>query len=138
MQLVGRIRLAPLERRLPASVLIAGVYALQPIAIAVLVLASGAFAPFVFVLLFGAGRGADTLIRNTLVARLYGPRRFASIQGVLGLFITLALAIGPVGLGALYDRIGGYELGFWLVCAASVVALFAVVRGTRAGRPASE
>ena len=84
MQLVGRISLAPLERRLPASVLIAGVYALQPIAIAVLVLASGAFAPFVFVLLFGAGRGADTLIRNTLVARLYGPRRFASILGING------------------------------------------------------
>jgi len=138
MQVVGRIFLAPLERRLTPSTVVALVYALQPIALFVLLAFAGGIAPFVFVVLYGAGRGADTLIRNTAVARLYGPRRFASIQGVLGLFITVALAIGPVGLGALYDRQGGYETGFWLVCAASVVALGALVWGTRAGRPASE
>src|SRR5205823_8895425 len=131
MQLVGRISLAPLERRLPASVLIAAVYALQPIAIAVLVLASGALAPFVFVLLFGAGRGADTLIRNTLVARLYGPRRFASIQGVLALIVTMSWAAGPVGLGAIYDRFGAYDIGLWIVAAASVIAAVAVSIGSR-------
>jgi MFS family permease len=138
MQVVGRIFLAPLERRLSPSAVVAFVYALQPIALFVLLAFAGGFVPFVFVVLYGAGRGADTLIRNTAVARLYGPRRFASIQGVLGLFITVALASGPVGLGALYDRQGGYETGFWFVCAASVVALGALVWGTRAGRPASE
>ena len=138
MQVVGRIFLAPLERRLAPSAVVALVYALQPIALFVLLAFAGSVAPFVFVVLYGAGRGADTLIRNTAVARLYGPRRFASIQGVLGLFITVALAIGPVGLGALYDRQGGYDAGFWLACAASVVALGAVVWGTRAGRRASE
>ena len=138
MQVVGRILLAPLERRLAPSAVIAAVYALQPIALFVLLVFAPSVAVFAFVVLYGAGRGADTLIRNTAVARLYGARRFASIQGVLGLFITLALAIGPVGLGALYDRQGGYEEGFWLVCAASVVALGALVWGTRAGRPASE
>src|SRR6185503_13754909 len=111
--------LAPLERRVAATTLVAGVYALQPIALAVLVLFTGPLAPFVFVVLYGA-------------------RRFASIQGVLGLFITLGLAVGPVGLGALYDRLGGYELGFWLVAGASVVAVGAVTWGTRIGRPASE
>ena len=138
MQLVGRILLAPLERRLPASLLVAGVYSLQPIALALLLLVKGTLIPFVFVALFGAGRGADTLIRNTVVARLYGPRRFASIQGVLNLIVTGAWAAGPVGLGLVYDRFGGYEPGFWFVAAASVVALAAVTWGTRAGRPASE
>ena len=138
MQVVGRLLLAPLERRVPASALVAGVYALQPIAILVLLLVSGAWVPFVFVVLFGSGRGVDTLIRNTVVARLYGPRRFASIQGVLGLVITVALAAGPVGLGAVYDRFGGYEHGFAFVAFASVIAMVAVTWGTRAGRPASE
>ncbi len=131
MQLVGRILLAPLERRLPGPVLIAGVYALQPLAILVLLLTTGALAPFLFVLLFGAGRGADTLVRNTAVARLYGARRFASIQGVLSLIVTVAWAAGPVGLGAIYDRFGGYDVGLWIVFAASVVAAVAVSVGTR-------
>ncbi|HZP96235.1 MAG TPA: MFS transporter [Candidatus Limnocylindria bacterium] len=130
-QLVGRIFLAPLERRLPGSVLIAGVYSLQPLAILVLLLAGGALAPFVFVLLFGAGRGADTLVRNTAVARLYGARRFASIQGVLSLVIAGAWSLGPVSLGAIYDRFGGYDVGLWLVCGASVIAAIALSVGTR-------
>jgi len=130
-QLIGRISLAPLERRMSPAAVIATVYALQPIAILFLIVLSGPLAPFVFVVLFGAGRGADTLIRNTLVARLYGPRRFASIQGVLSLMITGALAIGPVALGAIYDRFGGYDLGLWLVAGASVVAAVAVLVGTR-------
>jgi MFS family permease len=138
MQVVGRILLAPLERRVPAAALVAGVYALQPLALAVLLLAGGALAPFVFVALFGAARGADTLIRNTVVARLYGPRRFASIQGVLNLIITGAWAAGPVALGAVYDRFGGYEPGFWFVALASIVAMVAVSLGTRAGRASSE
>ena len=138
MQLVGRVLLAPLERRVSASALVAAVYSLQPIAILILLLVPGMLAPFVFVALFGAGRGADTLIRNTVVARLYGPRRFASIQGVLNLVITGAWAAGPVGLGAVYDRFGRYDVGLWVVALASIVAMIAVSAGTRAGGQASE
>jgi MFS family permease len=138
MQVVGRLVFAPLERRASPSVLVALVYALQPAAILLLLLASGAWVPFVFVFLFGAGRGMDTLLRNTVVARLYGPRRFASIQGVLGLVITVALAAGPVGLGAVYDRFGQYDPGLWFVAFTSVVAVVAVSWGTRTGQPASE
>jgi predicted MFS family arabinose efflux permease len=129
---------APLERRIPAPALVALVYALQPLAVLVLLLASGPWVPFVFVALFGAGRGIDTLLRNTVVARLYGPRRFASIQGVLGLLITIALAAGPVGLGAVYDRFGRYDPGLWVVAFTSVVAVIAVSWGTRTAQPASE
>ena len=138
MQVVGRLVFAPLERRVSPSALVAVVYALQPIAILLLVLASGAWVPFAFVLLFGAGRGIDTLLRNTVVARLYGPRRFASIQGVLGLIITIALAAGPVGLGVVYDRFGRYDPGLWFVAFTSLVAVVAVSWGTRTGQPASE
>ena len=138
MQVVGRLLFAPLERRVSASALVALVYALQPAAVLVLLLVSGAWVPFVFVVLFGAGRGIDTLLRNTVVARLFGPRRFASIQGVLGLLITIALAAGPVGLGAVYDRFGRYDPGLWVVAATSVVAVVAVSWGTRGPQPASE
>lgn len=131
MQVVGRIALAPLERRLDPAVLIALVYGIQPLAIVVLLLGPGSVAPWIFVLLFGASRGADTLIRNTVVARLYGPRRFASISAVLSLVTTFAAASGPIALGAVYDTFGGYEPGFWVVAIAGVVAAAAVVIATR-------
>src|SRR6185503_10889749 len=38
MQVVGRLLFAPVERRVPASALVASVYALQPLSILVLVL----------------------------------------------------------------------------------------------------
>jgi len=126
MQLVGRLLLAQFERRLAPTATIAAVYALQPFALLVLLLGPLAVAPYAFVVLFGAGRGADTLIRNTAVARLYGARRFASIQGVLSLIITGAWAGSPVALGAIYDRFGGYEIGLWIVLVASLVALVAI------------
>lgn len=137
MQVVGRLAFAPLERRVSPSALVALAYALQPAAVLVLLLASGAWVPFVFVALFGAGRGIDTLLRNTVVARLYGARRFASIQGVLGLVITIALAVGPVGLGFAYDRFGRYDPGLWFVAFTSLVAVVAVSWGTRTAQPAS-
>lgn len=127
MQLVGRLLLAPLERRVGLSLVVAGNYLLQPVAILVLM----AGAPFAFVVLFGAGRGADTLLRNTIVARLYGARRFASIAGVLSLFVTLALSAGPIGLGIAYDAFGGYGPGFAVVAAASLVTVAAVVTAIR-------
>jgi predicted MFS family arabinose efflux permease len=133
MQLVGRILLGPLERRLPATTTIATVYALQPIALLVMLLGPVGIAPYLFVVLFGAGRGADTLIRNTAVARLYGARRFASIQGVLSLIITGAWAGSPVALGAIYDRFGGYDIGLWIVLGASVIALVAIRIGVDKG-----
>jgi len=133
MQLVGRILLAPLERRVAPTTAIAIVYALQPIALLVLLLGPVTIAPYVFVVLFGAGRGADTLIRNTAVARLYGARRFASIQGVLSLVITGAWAGSPVALGAIYDRLGGYDVALWIVLAASIVALVAIRIGVDRG-----
>ena len=129
MQLVGRIFLAPLERTFSPTAVIVGVYALQPAAM-LLLLAGGPMAlVVVFVMLFGAGRGADTIIRNTAVARHYGPRRFASIQGVLSFVITFAWAGGPVALGAVYDRFGSYTLGLWAVLATSVVATVTVAVG---------
>lgn len=136
MQVVGRLALAPLERRLPLPAVLAAVYLLQPLGIVVLLLGPAA-APYLFVVLFGAGRGADTILRNTLVARLYGARRFASIAAVLSLFVTLAQAAGPVGLGLVYDAAGSYEPGLWVVAAASLVAVGAVTWGTRTAAPAS-
>ncbi|MDE3193502.1 MAG: MFS transporter [Chloroflexota bacterium] len=116
-QVLGRLVFAPLEERLPQRTLALLIYAACPVALAVLLLVPSPAGVVVFVALFGAGRGSETLLRSTLVARYYGARRFASIYGVLTLFMTGTQALAPVALGAAYDAARTYVPGLWVLVA---------------------
>jgi MFS family permease len=133
-QVLGRLLFAPLERRLAPRVVSLLIYIGQPLALLILLFVPSALGVIAFVLLFGAARGMETLVRSTIVAGLYGPRRIASIAAVLTLATTLTQAIAPVSLGAVYDRVRSYEPGIWALIALSCVAAIAVYVGDR--RPA--
>jgi MFS family permease len=133
-QVLGRLLFAPLERVLPPRAVSLLIYAGQPIALLILLFLPSEIGIIAFVLLFGAARGAETLVRSTIVAGLYGPRRIASIAAVLTLATTLTQAISPVSLGAVYDNVRSYVPGFWALFALSCVAMVAVYLGDR--RPA--
>ena len=134
-QLVGRLAFAPLEGRVPRGRLAALVLLLQPLALLTLLLAPGPAGLAAFVVLFGAGRGAATLARATLVAGLYGPARYASISGVLALCLTLAQAAAPLALGAGRDALGTYRPFLWGLVAVSTVAAVAAVLAVRRAAP---
>lgn len=123
-QVLGRLAFAPLEERLSQRTLALLIYAGSPVALAVLLLVPNALGVVLFVALFGGARGAETLLRSTLVAGYYGARRFASIYAVLTLFMTGTQAIAPLGLGAVYDTARTYVPGLWalvvLLCGASL------------------
>jgi MFS family permease len=133
-QVLGRLLFAPLERRLAPRTVSLLVYIGQPLALLILLFVPTELGVIGFVILFGAARGAETLVRSTIVAGLYGPRRIASIAAVLTLATTLTQAIAPVSLGAVYDGVKTYAPGIWALIALSVVAAFAVYLGDR--RPA--
>jgi MFS family permease len=133
-QVLGRLLFAPLERRLPPRTVSLLIYVGQPLALLILLFVPSELGVIAFVVLFGAARGAETLVRSTIVAGLYGPRRIASIAAVLTLATTLTQAIAPVSLGAVYDSVKSYAPGIWALVGLSVVAAFAVYRGDR--RPA--
>ncbi len=133
-QVLGRLLFAPLERRFAPRTISVLIYAGQPLALLILLFVPSELGVVAFVLLFGAARGAETLVRSTIVAGLYGPRRIASIAAVLTLATTLTQAISPVTLGAVYDAVGSYVPGIWALIALSVVAAGAVYLGDR--RPA--
>jgi MFS family permease len=130
-QLVGRLAFAPLESRFAPRRVSALMFSLQPLALLVLLLVPSIPGALLFVLLFGASRGAETLMRSTVVAGLYGPGRFGSITGVLAVFITGAQAVGPVSLGAAYDMLGGYEPAFWFMVLITLAAAVAIYAGDR-------
>ncbi|HZC31121.1 MAG TPA: MFS transporter [Gaiellaceae bacterium] len=123
-QVLGRLAFAPLAERLSQRALALLIYAGSPVALALLLLVPSALGVIVFVGLFGAARGAETLLRSTLVAGYYGARRFASIYAVLTLFMTAAQALAPLALGAVYDAARTYVPGLWalvaLLCGASL------------------
>ncbi len=133
-QVVGRLLFAPLERRFAPRTVSLLVYLGQPVALLILVLVPSEPGVLLFVGLFGAVRGMETLLRSTIVAGLYGPRRIASIAAVLTLATTLTQAISSVSLGAVYDAARSYVPGFWALVVLSCVAAIAVHRGDR--RPA--
>jgi MFS family permease len=133
-QVLGRLLFAPLERRLPPRAVSLLIYIGQPLALLILLFAPSELGIVAFVVLFGAARGAETLVRSTIVAGLYGPRRIASIAAVLTLATTLTQAVSPVSLGAVYDAVGSYVLGIWALIALSVVAAIAVYVGDRRPR----
>ena len=83
--------------------------------------------PVLFVVLFGAGFGAITPARAALVADRYGSVSYARISSVLGLFVTGARALAPVGAGIMYDLLGTYLPIFWILTGVSVLAAGAIL-----------
>jgi MFS family permease len=78
-------------------------------------------------MLFGAAKGCLTLVRPAFVADLYGRANYASIAGVLAFVVTLAQAGAPVGAGAAYDALGGYQPILWGLVAVSALASASVL-----------
>lgn len=133
--LPGRIIFTPLGDILPRRFVAAAIFLAQALGIAALLVFPGSIGIFMFAALFGAGFGAITPARVALVADAYGAANYATISGVLAAIILASRAIAPVGVGALYDAIGGYPPIFWGLGAISALAA-AIVCTTRSA-PAS-
>jgi MFS family permease len=112
-QVLGRILLGLVGDRVALRISAAVVLGVQPIALLVLMLVPGTFGVFVFIALFGAAKGALTLIRPAYVASLYGRARYASIAGALAGPVIVANALGPIMAGIAHDRLGSYEPILW-------------------------
>jgi hypothetical protein len=111
-----------LEGRFPRDAVTAGVFALQAVALIVLIQSRSAVGVLIFVLPFGAASGAVTLARATAVAEFYGPDHYGSIGGVVGMFVTGARTLAPVGAGAMSAALGGYSPVLWTLTLGSTLA----------------
>jgi MFS family permease len=137
MQIPGRVLLGPLERRISARWLAVWVFLLQGLGLVALTTSRSAAGVFVFAVLFGTGAGAATLVRATVVARLYGVENYGSISGVLAMFATSARALAPLAASLGYELAGGYQPVLWALVAVSFAAVSAqyFVEGAGNRRP---
>ena len=130
-QVFGRVIIAFLEGRLPRDVVTAGIFALQAAALVVLIGWPSPLGVLMFVLPFGAASGAVTLARASAVADFYGPAHYGSIGGVVGMFVTGARTLAPVGAGAMSAALDGYVPVLWTLVSGSALAAIAMFMAQR-------
>jgi MFS family permease len=80
----------------------------------------------------GTARGLYTLVGATLVSDLWGPERYAAINGVLGAPVSVATALGPFAGAWTAELVGGYPATFavlaLLAAGGSALSVLAVRR----------
>ena len=84
----------------------------------------------VYVALFGAGSGTQTIMRAALLAERYGPEHYGSINGAQSLALTGARTLAPIGAGVLAGLIGGYTGLLSILMILVAAGLVAVLRVT--------
>lgn len=127
MQVAGRVVFAPLDSRLSGRVMVAGIFALQGIGLFMLLFGASPWWIVVFIVVFGAAYGAQTLSRASVIAELFGSSHYGRISSVMAIFLTLAGTAAPVGAGLIYDHFGSYQPVLWLVVGLALAATVIVV-----------
>ena len=134
MSVGGRILVTVLGRRWPLAQTSAAIFAVQALAVGVLLLIHGPAGVIAFVVLFGLGVGLISLARAALVADFYGVAAYASINGVLALLLTTARAAAPVAAATLRTATGNYQLVMAAVALCSTIASLAMAHADRLHR----
>lgn len=136
MQVVGRAAFAPLEARLSARLMVAGVFGLQAAAIAALLFGASFWTVIIFITVFGASYGAQLLARASMIAEMFGASHYGRISSVMAIFLTISGTIAPVGAGLIYDHFGSYQLVLWLMVGLGLAATVVMVVARSAVKPA--
>lgn len=121
-QVLARILATMFGKHVSAVTLTAAVFALQALALGVLIGWQERTGILLAVLMLGAGRGAVTLMRPQLIADFYGRTHFGVISGTLASFLTLAGSLAPIGIGLAYGAIGSYTPLLWAMATMSILA----------------
>jgi MFS family permease len=88
-------------------------------------------AALLFVLFYGMGNGMLTIVKGTAIAQYVNREHVATLNGALGLPSAVARALAPWMLGVLWQPGAGYTTGLWVLLAASVVAVLALIGAQR-------
>lgn len=130
MQLPGRLFYTPIRRRLSIFGSTATVLLVQAFALAGLPMVRGRIGLAVFVIAFGMGNGAATLVRATGIGELFEPEVYGRIGGLVAFFTAVARASGPIVAALAYQKLGSYGAVFWSLAALLVIGA-ATLRLTR-------
>ena len=129
--LPGRFFLNHLGDRYGAQWLLTLVLGTLALGVAVFTLARSANWLYLYVAVYGVAFGARSALRASVMAQHFGRRAYGTITGVQGVIMAIPAAFGPLAAGWLYDRLGNYQLAFWLTTAAFALAALLVLMTPR-------
>lgn len=133
-QVAARILATLVGNRISQVPLTGIVFAMQAVALAILLEWQHRAGVLVAVLILGMGRGVVTLMRPGLVADFYGRRHFGAINGSLAFVLSGARSLAPIGTGLAIGMLGGYRPVFWGLAAISLLAASMMVGVSRTER----
>lgn len=135
MQVFGRALLYVFEHHFDLHLANRLIPCLIPIGLATLLAGAGhPAAALAFVLFYGMGNGMLTIVKGTAIAQYVNREHVATLNGALGLPSAIARALAPLMLGLLWTPAGGYTAGLWILLAASLIAVLALLAAQRQGR----
>ena len=132
VQVLGRALLYFFEHRFDLHLANRLIPCLIPLGLVALLAGGGhAGAALLFVALYGMGNGMLTIVKGTAIAQYVNRDHVATLNGALGLPSAIARAVAPLMLGLLWTPALGYTTGLWVLLAASIVAVLALVGAQR-------
>ena len=127
MSIIGRLGFGALALRFEARHLAIASFAVQLMALAILLTTRNLTLIYIYAALFGISYGALIVALPTFIAGYYGRAYYAQILGMIFPLGTVAEAVGPVLAGAIYDATTTYTLAFALVAVSSSVGLICAI-----------
>lgn len=126
--MIGRLGTGYLLDLLPADRV--PTLAFSIVAAGIFLLFAGATGPSAYLaaILIGFGYGAESATIPYLVSRYFGLRSFGEIYSYLFITVPLGGALGPVLMGAGFDRTGSYRMVLLLCGIATVIAALLMLR----------
>lgn len=122
--IIGRISCGWLLDVLSARIVASGYFALAVVGCGLLIGYDGDQTRAVIAaVLIGLTMGAEGDLLAFLISRYCGLRSFGAIYGVGLTVFSIGYGMGPTASGALFDRLGNYDLGFTLLTGLLVVCV---------------
>jgi MFS family permease len=128
LSVTGRLVTTGLQRRYRITSVVAAIFAVQAVAVAVLPIAGRhALAAIILVAGFGLGFGVATIAKPVLLADRYDTRRYATIAGMLVVPITVAKATAPLAAAGLHTLTHSYTGVFAATAVACLIAAVGLI-----------
>lgn len=134
--IAGRLCIGYLLDRFPAPLVAAPLFLVAAGGAVLLAVGGTATAP-VAALLVGVCFGAEADLIALLCGNYFGLRAYGFLYGVIYALFTVAVSIGPIWVGALYDGSGNYRLALLIVSGmlvAGAAVFLTLPRRSRYGR----
>jgi len=141
MGVIGKVGSGYLADRVPPQRVLAGVFLMEALGLAVLISTDSAIGVAAFVLIFGYSMGGVVALQPLVVVYYFGLASVATILGAMTAFSSIFMAVGPVFAGFMHDVLDSYTLAYLVFisvdCVAAVLVLLIGARQQGNGAPLS-